>query len=236
MRRIGRWVLPALVLTAACGGDGDGDRGADRPGTTTSSSTTTAADGGEVAEVAEVDDWLAGDLSVDLGGGFTLAHCEGDAPILCVTRGSEPKGIVELSSFPVASLDLRRALSSGPRAALMAHVDDYLGSLRADRIAGCGDGYTVTPLPTTITDGPEGPVASYGFTGARRGEAISVRTAQWAAIRGEELVLLNLSGYDDGACVPAEGEGSVADTVEVERRLRPLVEANPLPEEVGPPS
>lgn len=232
VRRRGWWVLMAVVVTAACGGEGDGEGGgADRP----AASTTTAAAGD--ADVAEVPDWLARDLSVDLGGGFQLAHCEGDAPVLCFSSDGEQRGIIELSSFPVSSLpEVEEALPRGEKAALEAHVDDYVASLRADRVAGCGDGYTVTPLPVQVADGPEGSVISYGFTGARRGEAVSERTVQWAAIRGDQLVLLNLSGYDEGACVPAEGEGTVRDVVAVERWLRPVAEANPLPMEVGPPA
>jgi hypothetical protein len=224
-------MLVAVVLTGACGGDDGNDGGSDPPGASTSSTTSAVG-----AQVPEVDDWLARDLAVDLGGGFLLTHCEGDAPILCLSRDGESRGIVELSAFPVASLDeVRQALPQGPRAALEAHAGDHVRSLRADRIAGCGEGYTVTPLAFTVTEGPAGPVISYGFTGARRGEPVSERTVQWAALRGDDLVLLNLSGYDDGACVPAEGEGTVADVVEVERRLRPVVEANPLPAELGAP-
>lgn len=238
MRRGGPWfaVVGVLALTAACGGDGDGGNtgdgggGDDRPGAATTS--TAVAD---AADVPTIDDWLDPELSVDLGRGFRLTHCEGDAPVLCVTGDGEDRGIVELSSFPVESLDeVRAALPRGPKAALEAHVGDYLASLREDRENGCGAGYVVTPLPTTVTEGADGPVASYGFTGARRGEAVSERTVQWAALRGDNLVLVNLSGYDEGSCVPAEGEGTVADVVALEPRLRPVIEANPLPMEVGP--
>ena len=226
-------MLVVAMLATACRGDAEGEGGAGgpaAPGPSRPSSTTVVN-----ADVPRVDDWLASDLSLALGGGIALTHCDGDAPVLCFSRDGGERGILELSSFPIASLDaVRGAQAKGARAALEAHVAEYLASLRDDRVAGCGDGYVVTALPTTFTEGPAGPVASYGFAGARRGEAVSERTVQWAALRGENLVLLNLSGYDDGSCVPAEGEGSVADAVAVEVRLRPVVEANPLPMEVGP--
>ena len=238
MHRYGRISAILLVLglaLGACGagtednGDGGHHAGGDEGPAAT---TPTTADEPDVVQV----DWLDPALSVDLGGGYTLRHCEGAAPVHCLTKGDDPAGLVELASYPLTSLDaLSQARARGERVALEAHVDDFLTSFRADRRQGCGPEYVVTPEPLRFVDAPDGLLASYGFRGGPgEGAAPTERTLQWAGLRGSNLVLVSISAFDPTSCVESGSEGTIAELHEVEARLRSLVEGNALPAEVGP--
>ena len=231
MHRFGR--IPVILLAlglalSACGGDADGS-GSDGGSAAT---TPTTADEPRVVRV----DWLDPSLSVDLGGGYTLQHCEGAAPVHCLTKDGVPAGLLELASYPLTSLDaLTKARARGERVALEAHVDDFLTSFRADRRQGCGPEYVVTPEPVRFVDAPDGLLASYGFRGAPGdGAAPTERTLQWAGLRGSNLELVSISAFDPTSCVESGSEGTISELQEVETRLRQLVEGNPLPVEVGP--
>jgi hypothetical protein len=244
MHRFGRISAILLVLglaLGACGADdgdqqaGGGNGGDGGDGGPSATTPTTADEPDEPAGVAKVD-WLSPALTVDLGGGFTLRHCEGMAPIHCLAKDGEPAGLVELASYPLTSVDaISKARARGDRAALEAHVEDFLTSFRGDRRQGCGPDYVVTPEPLRFVDAPDGLMANYGFQGApKAGAAPTERTLQWAGFRGSNLVLLSISAYDPTSCVESGSEGTVAELAEVEPRLRPLVEGNALPVEVGP--
>lgn len=129
------------------------------------------------------------------------------------------------------------ARATGERAALQAHVDDFLQSFRSDRRIGCGAEYVVTPEPTRFVDAPGGLLVHYGFAGSpKAGAAPTERTIQWAGLRGDNLVLISVSAYEPTSCVESGSEGTLANLEDVEPRLRQLVEANALPAEVGPPA
>ena len=165
--------------------------------------------------------------TVDLGDGWSLADAEGDAPIVAIRRDGEPVGIIELLMFPVDSLDaVADNLDDGEDAALAAHAAEFLDALGADRAEGCGDDYGFVIEPAELFDAGDGRAVRYGFTGAPPGEPVSERTIQWAAVRDDRLVLVQVSAYDPGACVAPGEELTVADLAEVEPLLAPAIEAS----------
>ena len=206
-------LLAALALAAGCGDDDDA---ASPPPTSTTAPAPTPA-----------IDWASVD-TVDLGDGWSLADAEGNAPLVAIVRDGAQVGIVELHSFPVDSLDaVAEALAEGEDAALAAHADDFVTALAADRAAGCGEDYEFVAEPVELLDAGDGRAVRYGFTGGPPGEPVSERTVQWAALRGDVLVLAQVSAYDADACVSTEGaELTVADLAEVEPRLAPAIEAS----------
>ena len=175
-------------------------------------------------------DWLDPSLRVDLGDGYQLAHCPGDAPIQCITHDGQPAGLLELASYPLGSLaEVEANREQGERAALRAHVEDFVDSLEEDRATGCGPDYRLRAEPPKFVATSDGLLVRYGFS-AGVGDVTTERTLQWAGIRGEELTLLSITAIDEGACVPRdELESTTADLAALEPHLRRLVEASPLP-------
>lgn len=45
-------------------------------------------------------DWNDPDLDLEVGGGFRLRNCEGDAPLLCIERDGSTIGVIELTDHP----------------------------------------------------------------------------------------------------------------------------------------
>lgn len=182
-------VLSLSLAAASCSDDPDG--GAAPPST------------GEATAV--VVDWSAIER-VDLGDGWTLEDGPGDAPYAAIRRDGADVGIVELNAYPVASLGaVVEHLGEGETAALDAHVDDFLGAIAEDRARGCGADYSFEPEPRRNVQVSDGAAVRYGFAGGRPGEAVSERTLQWAAIRGDVLVLVNVAAYDPSSCISTEG-------------------------------
>jgi hypothetical protein len=207
-------VVPSLSLAAAsCADDPDHD-----------SSPPSTDD-----PTAVVVDWSAID-TVDLGDGWTLEDGPGDAPYAAIRHDGAEVGIVELNAYPVDSLDaVTQHLDEGETAALDAHVDDFLEALAEDRAQGCGSDYSFEPEPRHNVQVGDGGAIRYGFAGGRAGEAVSERTLQWAAIRGDVLVLVNIAAYDPTSCISTEGaELTVSALAASEELLSEAVEASAL--------
>jgi hypothetical protein len=205
----------ALLLAAACSGGG-GEEGA---GTTTSTPATGAID------------WRHPE-PLDAGDGWRLDDCEGDAPIVCVDRDGEPAGFLEVVEFPVASFDvMAEPLADGDDdAALDALASSFGTDLAADRSLGCGEGYVVDPLPVTHLTTGDGPAVRYGLVGTTAGGEVSERVVQYAAIRGDSLVVLVAAAYDADGCLVAEGEEFAPDVLEAfQPVLDRVVAASPMP-------
>ena len=190
MTRVQLVVVAVAVVgvLAACGGDDD-DRAA--PSTTT---TTTSAP--ESAVEATVD-WRARTVSVDGLDGYEVEFCEGDAPILCVTRAGEWIGGIELASFPGGA----EALEDGAE----AWAAEHHRTIAADRVEGCDPDYELTPdeveaVPFGSLDGYR-----YGFTGSVDGRDIE-RVVGIGAVDDGDLHLLVLNALADDGCLARESE------------------------------
>lgn len=168
---------------------------------------------------------------VDLGAGWAIVDAEGDAPVLDIERDGARVGLVEINRYDVDTLPaVVAALPDGERAALRAHVDEFLRSLAADRREGCAPDHRLTPLDTRFVDGPEGLVVSYGFRAGAAGAPDTEIVRHWAGLRDDELVLVQVAAYDEGSCPGTDGaELTLADFSEVEPLIAPMIEASDLP-------
>ena len=203
---------------AACGGDGGGDD------TTAATSTSEAG--------VEPYDWRA-PTRVALDDEWTLDDCEGDAPFVCVERNGETVGFLEIVEFPVESFEqLREPLADGDEArALEVLAESFFRDLRDDRSLGCGEGYTVEPIEPRPVTTADGPALRYGLVGTTADGAAAERVVQYAAIRGETLVLLAANAYSADGCLASEGAEFHPDVLEAfEPVLDTVVFASPMPE------
>ena len=132
--------------------------------------------------------------------GWTLEFCEGEGPFLCVARGSERVGSVELSRFPVRDHAviaeiLRRGGSE--REALEAAAAEFVSVLTADRRVGHGGGYQLRadpPAPATVMGKPGLRLVLEGRLAGRLLE----RIVQYHAIDRDTFYLLAATGTDGG--------------------------------------
>ncbi|MDT7572827.1 MAG: hypothetical protein QOE05_3001 [Actinomycetota bacterium] len=152
---------------------------------------------------------------------------------MCVRRGRREAGSIELLQYPVASLTAAAAAlrSGGPEAALRAHAEDFLRSLAADRKAGCGADYQLTPLPFEILRPADGPVLHYGFVAGRPGGPVLERVEHFEGLRAADkvLVLVHASATAVAGCLDREGEFLPADLSALAPVLTALVVRNGLP-------
>lgn len=202
-----------LAALAACGGgdDDDGDRAP------TERTTTTLPD-----MPTDFDWWHP--TEVDLGGGWVLQACGGDDPNLCFDHPDGGGGFVGLFRFDApADFDLN------------AHAARFVEDFRNDRKAGCGPEYRVEAEPIDALDLPDGPARRYGFTGGSANSPDTERTIQWAGLRGTSLVIVTLSAYDPGSCVPAIGEATLEEQSAVLPGVHALILAAGLPDPAGAP-
>lgn len=188
-RTMGVQLLVAVVLVVIAAGCGGNDDETAAPSTTT---TTTP-----VRAVEATVDWRARTVSVDGLDGYEIDFCEGEAPILCVTRGGEWIGGIELASFPGGA----EALEDG----VEAWAAEHYGTIEADRVQGCDPDYEVTPdeveaVPFGSLDGYR-----YGFTGTVDGRAIE-RVVGIGAADGGDLRLLVMNALVDDGCLARESE------------------------------
>ena len=190
-----------------------------------SASTTTT-----VAPTAAID-WTA-PAPTDVGQGWSVRDCEGDAPLVCVDRDGAPAGVLEIGRFPLDSLSevVAARQQDGDRAALDTQAKVFLRDLSADRKEGCGIGYGIAPAPVAHLRAADGPVVRYGFTGTGDDGSPSERIVQYAGIRGTTLVILTANAYDVGGCLPPEGTAFTSGLLaEFEPQLEAAVKTSPFP-------
>ena len=179
--------MAALVLlVGACNGGDD----APEPTTTTSARATTTT----TTVAPAVGEPIAADLGARTvtpaqADGWELAFCEGEAPMVCLSKPArtDPSGVLELNTFPLDSFPSLQGKTG--QAALEALAAESVRTFVADRKDGCGIEYVVEGDPTrpqTVL-GVDG--LRYGWT-ATVGEAVAERSVTYAAIVGDEVHLL----------------------------------------------
>jgi hypothetical protein len=175
-----------LILLAACGGSGDSEGDA---ATTSTSAPTTSTTSGITASV----DWTSRTISIAGPTPVDIRFCDGDGPFLCVRRGAELLGSVELARF------------DGEVADFDAWAEDFYDSMAADRAVGCDPAYRLDG------DDPEAaPVAGalgvrYGFVGRVRGVPVE-RVLGFAINDGGSLRILVANALADDGCLHRESE------------------------------
>jgi hypothetical protein len=205
----------ALLCAPACGGGGSHDGGS--TSTTAPSSTTTPALPGSF-------DWWS-PQTTPLGRGWTIGPC---APAQQVPKSQGRVDCLNNEDGRQAVLEHYRFTAPADRD-LNHHAAQFLQDFTADRKAGCGAGYRVEAEPIVPRTLPDGDVRRYGFRGGFAGAPETERTVQWAGLRGDVLVIVTLSAYDPGSCVPNSGQGSVDDLKDLVPSVDRLVQAFGLP-------
>lgn len=203
---------------------------ASRSGDSSTDGTTPPPHGGTGTAVV---DWEDGTRPAAFPGGWSVRACDGDAPILCVSRDGVLVGTVEAVGF---RLDLRDDLDdlveAGDDAALLdGFVRRFAADTRADRAEGCGPDYVVTPFePQHLTvDGRPG--VAYGFTGGDGG-TVTERMRGYATVAAGRLVLVVVEASDPGGCFAPDDERTLFTTAaltEFEPVLARVVAESELP-------
>ena len=203
-----------LFASAACGG---GDDEPEASTTTTEAPTTTLP-----AMPADFDWWNP--APTPIGHGWVLGPCTERTP---TTRGKalclDTKGGGEAT---VEHFRFRDDTNGNLNRHAASFVEDFL----ADRKAGCGKEYRVAADPIVDLQLPDGVAKRYGFTGGAGGSGPDTeRTVQWAGIRDGVLVIVTISAYDPGSCVPAVDQATLAELTEILPGIDALVRAAGLP-------
>jgi hypothetical protein len=225
-----RTVLLALsvaLLVGACAG-------ATSDATTTASTTTTTAPTTTTTvppiEIPPEIDWDNPDNAVSVGVGWTVARCEGDAPLLCVARDGGLVGIVEWFISDPHAYGVYNP-SASDEANLRAMAADFVDSFTVDRAAGCGIGYVVEAIEPEPIELRDGTGLVHGFRGTMSDGTPSEMHLQYRAFSQGRLILLAASAYDEGGC-PGKDDLVSFDSAGLEAfrpHLELLLALSPLP-------
>ena len=231
-------VFPLLLalglFVAACGGDGadGGTTTSTTEPTTTSAPTTTAPTTTTTAPPASpmAIDWDDPAMTVELEDGWTVSHCEGSAPLLCVARDGELLGVVErfiADPHTYSAYDHEAADDTNLRAV----AADFVAAFEADRAAGCGEGYVLEPIEPQTFEWGGTPGLAYGFRGISENGTPSEYNLQYSTISHGRLIFLVAAAYDEGGC-PGKDDMISFDTATLEAfqpHLEALLATSPLP-------
>lgn len=229
-------IIPALlavaVVLAACGGDA-----AVEP-TTTTQPTTTATTVPDTTTTPPtttpteplVIDWDDRAMTVALDGGWTVTHCEGEAPLLCVSRDGETVGVLEYFIADPLTYDAYDP-SAADEANLRAIAANFVAAFEQDRASGCGADYGFEPIePTPFAFGGNAGLA-YGFQGVTAGGVPSEYNLQYSALAHGRLIFLVAAAYDEGGCPGKDDLISFDSAVlhEFQPHLEALLVSSPTP-------
>jgi hypothetical protein len=148
---------------------------------------------------AGVVDWDGRQVSLHAPG-WTLAFCDGEGPFLCVARGDERIGSVELLRLPVRDhATIADVLGRGGNEseALEAATVEFLEVVSADRTATFGEAYRLRAdpaAPAVVLGRPGVRLVAEG----RRGEHVLERIVQYRVIDRDTVYLLAATGMDGG--------------------------------------
>ncbi|HYN99083.1 MAG TPA: hypothetical protein VEU28_05365 [Actinomycetota bacterium] len=179
-------MLGLVLMLAACGDAEDPS-----PGQTSQSPTASPV-------AAVTIDWAARPPApVELGDGFTVQACPGDAPFLCVSRESEAAGFIEYFPFPAPEGDAQDALRE--------LVDDDYRTFTEDRETTCPSGYEVETVEPAAAEvgGEEGLRSEYFVTDAG-GKTVERYVKHWAIAEGQ-VHLVSAEAQEEGSCSPGDG-------------------------------
>lgn len=228
-------IIPSLlalaIVLAACGGDTAVDATTTTPPTTTTTvpdPTTTPPT--TIPTEPVVIDWDDRDMSVALDGGWTVTHCEGDAPLLCVSRDGGLVGVLErviADPFTYTTYDP----AADDETNLRAIAADFISIFEQDRASGCGADYGFEPTEPTAFDFGGNSGLAYGLQGVTAGGAPSEYNLQYSTLAHGRLIFLVAAAYDEGGCPGKDGLISFdsATLGEFQPHLETLLASSPLP-------
>lgn len=228
-----RRIIPALlalaVAVAACGGDTTTST-TQTPVTTTTVPDTTTTPPTTVPTEPTVVDWDDRDATVTLDGGWSLTHCEGEAPLWCVSRDGEVVGVLEYFIADPLSYDVYD-LDADAETNLRAIAQNFIDAFVQDRAAGCGADYRFEPIEPKAFDFGANPGLAYGFRGVTADGAASEYNLQYSTLSHGRLIFMVAAAYDEGGC-PGKDDLVSFDSstlAEFQPHLEALLTSSPLP-------
>jgi len=148
--------------------------------------------------------WVWGIDEVDLGDGYFLGPCEGDADqIACVIKDDSVIGAAEHLPLSVESFDILDGVDD-PVETIELIAVDYLATFLADRQTTCPhlEFRELAPTPVTIGTGPG---LRYGFEELDGSDLVEKNLIY--GVRQEQTIhLFSFSAIAEGACLSNEGE------------------------------
>ncbi len=195
-------------------------------GTPTATPTTRPDDPEPPTEI----DWTDPSVVVDLGGGWSIAKCEGDALFLCVSRDGEHVSALEALFFDTATLPLFDPDAS-VRRNLRRIAEDFHESFAEDRAGGCGADYgfeRIAFTPATVGAQRGG---TFGFIGTMADGSPSEMDVHWATVVDDHVLMVVASAFDPGGCLAPDEGGSfeTSELAALRSELDRLLADSPLP-------
>lgn len=165
--------------------------------------------------------------------GWTIAACQGDAPMLCVSRGGEHRAVIEATSFPVSSFPFVDP-GAGVHDVLRAIRQDFMQSMAADRAIGCGQDYQLTPRGYEKRTVGRSKGAKFGFDGALADGTASEADIHYATVVDDRIVMIVASAYNPKGCLAPDENGSLTtkQLAKLEPYIDEIVANSKLPQSV----
>jgi hypothetical protein len=148
--------------------------------------------------------WVWGIDSVELGGGYAVGPCEGDADqIACVTKDDVVVGSAEFLSLPTESFDFLDGVVD-PVESIALIAADYIATFQTDRQTTCPnlEFKTLAEVPVTVAGGGG---LRYGFE-ELDGVQVVEKNLIYGVRIGENINLYSFAAIAEGACLSNEGE------------------------------
>lgn len=189
---LGVWRLATLALIGAACTASTGET-TTTPVTSTDPTTTIVRTG-----------WVWGVDEVDLGDGYFLGPCEGDAnEIACITKDGAVIGSAESLTLDAESFEALDGVDD-PVESIEIIAGDYLSTFAEDRQSTCPglEFRELRPVAANIA-GVSG--LRYGFEERDDGRVVEKNVIYGVRIENT-ITLYNLSAIADGACLSNEGE------------------------------
>jgi hypothetical protein len=165
--------------------------------------------------------WVWGVDEVDLGDGYLLGQCEGDAnQIACITQDGSLIGSAEHLPLPVDSFDILDGVDD-PVESIELIAVDYVATFLADRQSSCPHLEFRQLAPTPVTIGV-GPGLRFGFE-EREGPVVVEKNMIYGVRVNESIDLYGFAAIAEGACLSNEGE--LTDPVTLDSVLPALDQA-----------
>lgn len=230
MRRFTLALLALTILITACGGGAVGDETTTttQPVTTTVPETTTTTTTPPAGDA--VIDWDDPAMTFTLSDGWSVAHCEGEAPFLCVSKDGEVVGVIERFIADPYTYEVYDP-AAADETNLRAIAAEFIQTFQTDRASGCGSEYVLEPIEPAVISLGGNPGLVYGFTGTLADGTPSEHNLQFATLSHGRLIFLVAAGYDEGGCLGKDDTISFdSATLDAFRpHLAALLEASPLP-------